>query len=268
MAALIVGSCEKKNNEIVDSTGAAPFLPQVTLSPSEINSDSINVASSRQPDDLLPITTTVVARVQAGYQLPISVNYSIVSSDSLNVVSSGALLDNGQSPDFTKGDGFFSGKASFQIRRVQVGSYAVQVIAESQDGYRSNAIIMPLRVYRGNHPPIISDLSAPTTVKLGNQSQALLLTVRASDPDGLKDVARVVFNSYKPDSSASGGNPFLMYDDGLTAHGDQDAGDGVYSLLISLPSNTQLGTYRFEFQAFDRSNEPSNVIILRLTVIP
>jgi len=59
-----------------------------------------------------------------------------------------------------------------------------------------------------------------------------------------------------------------MYDDGLAAHGDEKAGNGIFSLLVSLPSNTQLGTYRFEFQAYDRSNEPSNVMILRLTVRP
>jgi len=51
----------------------------------------------------------------------------------------------------------------------------------------------------------------------------LLLSVRANDPDGFNDVTRVIFNSYKPDGSASGGNPFTMYDDGLPAHGDEKA---------------------------------------------
>jgi len=265
---LLFGSCEKKQSSVVDSTGIAPFLAQVTLSPSVIDSDSINVGSNRQPTDLLTITTTIVARVQANSQDPISVAYSITSSDSLIIVSRGVLLDDGQTPDQSKGDGLFSAKASFLIRRVQFGTYAVQVNAESEDGYRSNTIYTPLAIFRGNRPPVISDLVAPDTVKLANQSQSLLLTVRANDSDGLSDVARVLFNSYKPDGTASGGNPFLMYDDGLAAHGDESVGDGVFSLLISLPSNTQLGTYRFEFQAFDRSNEPSNVIILHLTVKP
>ena len=180
VAALIVGSCEKKNNEIVDSTGAAPFLPQVTLSPSEINSDSINVASSRQPDDLLPITTTVVARVQAGYQLPISVNYSIVSSDSLNVVSSGALLDNGQSPDFTKGDGFFSGKASFQIRR------SAQVLIQTANNtliissYRCaiiNQLCHPVSVFS-----VLRIVSARKSRKCSSARSATRACTRSSSP--------------------------------------------------------------------------------------
>jgi hypothetical protein len=184
------------------------------------------------------------------------------------IVSQGALLDDGQGPDQSRGDGLFTAKASFQIRRVQVGKYVVEVNAESPDGFRSNAIISPLVVFRGNHPPTISELVAPDSIKLGNLSQVLLLTARTSDPDGLGDVAKVVFNSYKPDSSASGGNPFVMYDDGLAVHGDEKAGDGIFSLRISLPPNTQTGTYRFEFQAFDRSNDSSTVLIRRITVKP
>jgi hypothetical protein len=267
-ALLILSSCEKKESGVVDSVGTAPLITQIALSPSLINSDTINVGSNRQPDDVLTITTTLAAHVQASTSLPISVTYTVTSSDSLNIVSSGTLLDDGQVPDLAKGDGLFSGQATFQIRRVQVGTYAVEVIAESDNAYRSNALITPLTVFRGNHAPTISDLVGPDTIKLGNQSQVLLLTVNARDADGLTDVARVVFNSYKPDGSASGGNPFLMYDDGLLdAHGDEKPGDGIFSLLVKLPSNTQLGTYRFEFQAFDRSNEPSNILILRITVI-
>jgi hypothetical protein len=265
---LIFGGCEKKESSIVDLTGTPPLLSQISLTPSLINSDTINVGSNRQPDDLLTISTTIVARALSNSLLPISVAYSVSSSDSLRIVSQGALLDDGQSPDQLKGDGLYTAKASFQIRRVQVGKYTVEVNAQSSDGYRSNAIIMPLAVIRGNHPPTIANVIAPDTIKLGNQSQVLLLSLRATDPDGLSDVAKVIFNSFKPDSSASGGNPWVMYDDGLVAHGDEQAGDGIFSLLISLPASTQVGTYRFEFQAFDRSNEPSNVITVRITLKP
>lgn len=263
---LFLGGCEKRTNDILDSTGAAPFLSQVSLSPSRINSDSIISGPNRQPDDLLEISTLIVASVQSNTQSPFSVSYSIRNTDSLAVVSKGDLRDDGLRFDARKGDGLFTGKSTFQIRRAQIGTYEVKVTAESEDGYRSNEIITPLVVFRGNRPPLISDLAAPDTVKLGNVAQTLSLAVRASDPDGLNDVAKVVFSSYKPDGTASGGNPFLMYDDGLPVHGDERAGDGVFSLLVSLPPSTQLGTYRFEFQAFDRSNEPSNIIVLKLTV--
>jgi hypothetical protein len=265
---LFLDGCESSDDSVIESAGTAPFLAQVHLSPSRINSDTINTASNRQPDDLLTISTTVIAQVQVNPSLGITASYSVSSPDSLQIVSRGTLMDDGQTPDRTEGDGLFTGTCSFQIRRVQVGTYVVEVKAESEGRYSSNALMTPLTVYRGNRAPILSSLVTPDTIKLGNESQVVLLSVRADDPDGHTDITRVLFNSFKPDNSASGSNPFTMYDDGLTSHGDEKAGDGVFSLLISLPSNTLVGTYRFEFQAFDRSNEPSNVIVHRLTVIP
>ena len=262
-----LASCEKKGNGIVDSIGSAPQLTKASISPSRINSDSINVGSNRQPDDLITITSTFAVNIQAGSELPLSVTYSITSPDSMTIVSQGDLLDDGLLPDRTKGDGSFTASATFQIKRVQVGTYVVRLSAESSNGYGSNMMLLPLTVFRGNRPPVINDLIAPDTVKLGNQSQLIQLAITASDSDGLTDVTRVVFSSFKPNGTPSGGNPYLMYDDGLAIHGDAKAGDGIFSLIISLPSNTEPGSYRFEFQAFDRSNEPSNVIITHITVV-
>jgi hypothetical protein len=53
-----------------------------------------------------------------------------------------------------------------------------------------------------------------------------------------------------------------MYDDGNLSgiSGDDIAGDGIYSIIIQLPPNTQKGKYRFEFQAIDKSNASSNIL--------
>jgi hypothetical protein len=58
-----------------------------------------------------------------------------------------------------------------------------------------------------------------------------------------------------------------MFDDGVSG-GDTVANDGIYSLRVSLPPTTVTGTYRFEFQAVDRSAASSNIIVHRLTVLP
>jgi hypothetical protein len=259
--------CEKKSDSVVDSVGRPPVLLQTAVSPASINSDSINVGNTRSPDDLLSLSAIVTARVTASPDNPISiVHYALKDPISIQTVAAGDLLDDGAGVDKTRGDSLFTGKVGFQIKRVEVGTFRLEIRAESQNGFQSNTAVVPLIVFRGNRPPVLSALDAPDTLTLANQSQLLPLRIKASDPDGLSDVARVIFNSYKPDSSASSGNPFQMYDDGAASHGDVTAGDGTYSLIIALPSNTQLGTYRFEFQAFDRSNEASAKIVHRITV--
>jgi len=50
-----------------------------------------------------------------------------------------------------------------------------------------------------------------------------------------------------------------MFDDGT--NGDVTAGDGTYSRIVILPPvGVTKGTFRWEFQAIDRSGESSNII--------
>jgi hypothetical protein len=267
LALIATGGCEKKTGSVIDSVGHPPVLLESAISPSSINSDSITVGGSRNADDLLSLSTTISARVTASLDNPVSyVRFSLKNPSSNQSISDGELLDNGGGADRTKGDGLFTGTATFQIKRVEIGVFRVEIHAEAQNGFQSNTAVAPLTVYRGNHPPALSGLDAPDTLRLANQTQLLTLRIKATDPDGLSDIARVIFNSYKPDGSASSGNPFQMFDDGAASHGDLTAGDGTYSLIITLPSATQTGTYTFEFLAFDRSNEASATIIHRVTV--
>ena len=262
--------CEKKTGSVVDSVGRPPVLLQADITPSSINTDSINVRGSRNPDDTLSLSTAITARITASSDNPISfVHFSLKDPSSNQTISDGELIDNGGGVDRTKGDSLFTGKATFQIKRVEIGVFRVEIYAEALNGFQSNTAVAPLRVYRGNHPPSLSALEAPETLKLvANQIQFLTLRIKATDPDGPSDIARVIFNSYLPDGSASRQNPIQMYDDGATSHGDLAGGDGTFSVIIQLDSGTtQPGTYRFEFQAFDRSNESSVPVTHRVTVI-
>jgi hypothetical protein len=267
LALVATGGCEKKNGSIVDSVGLPPVLLQTEISPSSINSDSINVGGNRNPDDLLSLSATVTARVTASPDNPVSfVRFSLISPSTNHTVSEGELLDNGAGVDRKMGDSLFTSKATFQIKRVEIGIFRVEINAEAQNGFRSNTNVIPFTIFRGNRPPVLSGLDAPDTLKLANEDQILTLRIKATDPDGQSDIARVIFNSYLPNDSPSSGNPFPMYDDGAASDGDLAAGDGTYSLIITLRSTTQTGTYRFEFQAFDRSNEGSTILVHRVTV--
>jgi hypothetical protein len=160
-------------------------------------------------------------------------------------------------PDQLKGDGIYSGRASFQIKRVDVGTYLIEVSAQDPKGFSSNTLIVPLEVIRTNRPPVLSDLQAPDTVNTSVVSQ-FLITVNALDPDGLADIKSVT-------RTTPSGLVFTLNDQGV--NGDVRAGDGTFSETVAVndPSPPP-GDYLFKFQAFDRSNEGSNVIIHRVTV--
>ncbi|MCX6135770.1 MAG: hypothetical protein NTU47_18345 [Ignavibacteriales bacterium] len=256
-----------RTGNAIDSVGHPPTLLQADITPSSVNTDTINTGASRNPEDLLSISVTVSAQVSQNSDNPLShVRCSLKPPSSSSTLSESELNDDGAAPDRTKGDGIYTGKVGIQIKRVEIGTFRAEVSAEAQNGFQSNTIIAPLTVYRGNRAPVLTSLDAPDTVTLANQSQSLLLRIKSTDADGLSDLAKVIFNSYKPDGTPSSGNPFLMYDDGSASHGDIVAGDGIYSLIITLPPATSPGTYRFEFQAFDRSNETSAVVVHRITV--
>lgn len=260
--------CEKPITPTTDSSISPPLLLWATSSISAVNTDTVNVGPTRTADDLIPISLTVAAKVDcARNPTPQSVEFRIISPLDFGLLASGALADDGLAGDQSKGDGTYTTKASFKIRRVETGVLRIEVQAFGANGYQSNTIMLPLTVFRGNHAPTISLLAAADTVRLLNESQLLALRLKVEDEDGLADISKVVFNSYRPDGGASSGNPFLMYDDGSATHGDEKSGDGIYSLIVTLPPTTQPGTYRFEFMAYDRSNAMSPPLVHRIAVI-
>jgi hypothetical protein len=123
-------------------------------------------------------------------------------------------------------------------------------------------------VIRASHAPTIFNLSAPDTVLRPPVGQVRLiqLTIAAADSDGLDDIAEVAFRNL--DSPSDTTRKFFMFDDGALGgvSGDTTAGDGTFSLVVQLPSGTAPGTFRFRYEAIDRSRLGSNVIIKPLTV--
>jgi len=269
MLSLFCLGCEQTSSSAIDPSFGPPALIQASTSVSAVNTDTINVGTTRKPEDVLTIALTVTAKVASDPARPLpTVQMRIISPDDHASLSSAILADDGSDGDQLKGDGIFTGRTSFRIERVQIGVFTLEITAVGSNDFRSNTVLLPLTIYRGNHPPLVSLIEAADTVKLANESQVLVLRLRVTDEDGIGDISRAFFNSYRPDGSASSGNPFQMYDDGSTTRGDEKAGDGIFGLLITLPPTTQPGTYRFEFQAVDRSNAVSNILVHSITVKP
>jgi hypothetical protein len=267
--ALCAFGCEHLSESPVDPSYNPPVLLKAASSISAVNTDTINIGTTRKPDDVLPISLTVTAQVSSDVAHPASIiQMMIVGPDGNGPLAAATLLDDGSVGDQVKGDGIYSAKTTFKIQRFEIGVFTAEVVAVGVNGYRSNTLFLPVTIFRGNHAPFASIIEAADTIRLQNDSQLLNLRVRVTDEDGLPDISKVIFNSYRPDGSASSGNPFQMFDDGSASHGDEKAGDGIFSLVVTLPPTTQPGTYRFEFQAFDRSNASSTVLVHKITVKP
>jgi len=143
------------------------------------------------------------------------------------------------------------------------GSYTFRFQARDRAGLLSLPRVAIVAITLPNQPPVLSEPSVPDTVSRRN-SDPILLSVRATDPQGPADIRRVYFNTIKPDGAPSAGNPFSLYDDGT--NGDVTAADGVYSRAIMISTSNMLGDYRFDFYAEDLAGEVSGALTRIITV--
>jgi len=141
------------------------------------------------------------------------------------------------------------------------GKYDIKYYVKNADESLQQVALASFNYNNGqdNEPPVIANTIIDPDTVVVNEPTVIFISVEADDPNGMSDIEIVFFIVYRPDSTTNG-NRNQMFDDGLIEHGDQIAGDGVYSLVIQVDENNQKGTYRFEFQAIDRSGESSNII--------
>lgn len=262
--------CQIDDNAVVDPFHLPPYLSRLNVSPSLINTDTMNVGPQRLPTDQLTISVSASAQVSdpEGLTDVGDVTLSIFKPQSQVLARRAQLQDDGKPPDAAARDGIFSGLTSFVISRSEIGDFKVEVLASDKANLTSNSMSTSITVVRLNRAPVLSDLKAPDSVSVGTSTVLLKLSVRADDPDGQSDVQKIFFNSFKPDGTLSSGSPFQMLDDGDVngQSGDVTKGDGIYSLVVQLPPGTTKGSYRFEFQATDRSGAASSVLIHTITV--
>ncbi len=263
LLALLVG-CQKSGDTPIDPFHLPPFLSDLRVQPLTVNTDTMNVGTERLPTDSLTLSLSVVVTVSGpeGLQAVEAVQARFYKPASQTLIKADNLRDDGKTPDQAANDGLFAGQIPVKIVRADIGDFRVEVTARDKAGLLSNALSSAVRVVRLNRPPVLSDLKAPDSVSVSTAVVLVKLSIKATDPDGQSDIQKVFFNSYRPDGSLSTGNPFQMFDDGNFngQSGDSEAGDGIYSLTVQLPTTTQRGTYRFVFQATDRSGAQSNEV--------
>jgi hypothetical protein len=182
-----------------------------------------------------------------------------MNSTSINMYDDGNLSAHG---DAAQNDNTYSNKYTMSAN-YENGIYIVKYYVT--DIYNNNRYFSSQNFVFDNgqekFTPVVSDLVAPDTISLSSGTNYYTLHLTVQDSNGVSDIETVFFNSFvPPDYHPSSANPILMYDDGSSQHGDDTAGDGIYSVVVVL-SNATEGSYRWEFQAIDRAGLYSNKII-------
>ncbi len=186
------------------------------------------------------------------------------------------MADDGNTPknsDQKKGDGIFSAKFGMSKKYSSV-KYMIEYFAEdniqrSPDNVSKIAEhIFLFDNQQKNLPPIISNLLIPQSV---NRGDIFIFSVKAEDPNGLNDILQVYFKLFRPDGTqvkpSESQDFFLMDDTGSKdIYGDEKGGDGIYSFKNSFGTTSQIGIWRFEFQAKDRAGNLSNKLIHNMNV--
>lgn len=148
------------------------------------------------------------------------------------------------------------------------GIYNIKYYVKNADETMQQVALGSFKYNNGqeNFAPVISNLVAPDTVTIGSDTTFIQITLDVEDGNGLNDVEFVWFDAYLPNGNPSSQNPIAMFDDG--SNGDLVPGDGTYSVIVILPPvGVAQGTFRWEFQAKDRGDKSSNIIIHLLEVI-
>jgi hypothetical protein len=154
-------------------------------------------------------------------------------------------------------------------REYPIGNYTIRFSAEGFDGKLKQVALTTFYFLNGqdNLPPVISNSVIEPDTVIVNDTTVIFTSIEAMDPNGKSDLLEVYFKVYKPDGSTNNFK-WLLLDDGSCCplppfnqvSGDVTANDGIYSRKIEVNQGNDKGTYRFEFQARDRSGEISNII--------
>jgi len=259
-SALLV-SCEERQG-IIDVPQTVPRLLSASINPTWVHLDSNR--------------TIVDSLGNNAYRITISASATAIDADgaadigSLSLVVktprlASPLFSGFYAPDTRTADtARFLFSAAFVVERCD-GIFTIDFQTQDNSQLTSNTLGLSFTVYRTNLAPSLSNLVAPdTVVRPSSGSVTFLFAVTASDPDGLCDVADVSFYVLLP-PPPSGAIP--LFDDGDPAKGDQTAGDGIFSRIVSINAQNTLGEKRIVFLARDQAGAVSDSLFHSFYVV-
>jgi hypothetical protein len=253
---ILFQSCENIGNTSIETEKYTPYIMSENVSPLQFNTIMLQISNGVVQ---LNIDFSLIEILNGNDAKRIEqFKYEILNTNDFKLDFSGNI-ENITSNSISSNSIQHSGKISITIKESDIGNYLLQIYGTNSETNNSNSIITNFVVRRENNPPVIEQIIAPDTLVV-NTSIRFVISVRVSDAQGLTDISRVYFNSYRPDGVSSARN-LQMFDDGNQngPSGDMVANDGTYSLGISINENNMKGSCRFDFYATDRSGARSEV---------
>ncbi|MGD9900079.1 MAG: hypothetical protein AB7T22_13220, partial [Calditrichaceae bacterium] len=191
-----------------------------------------------------------------------SVYFNIKDAENTFVLSTLAMYNDGNFSahgDVTAADSIFSFRMDSSFSASKKGLYNLEFIANDEFDEKSASVSR--LIFLENKNGIIYETELPDSVKLPtgpSGKEKIQIQALADDPQGLSDIDSVYFRMEKPDGTYSGGGAkFELKDNGSGIYGDDQAGDGIYSLIIQLESSNQQGLYKLHFNSRDRVGQLS-----------
>lgn len=256
---VLLWGCEKNYDNVIETQATSYLVTSV------FPKDTVKF---NLPDSLVTIKITFSAFSDIS-----SVYCNLFDSDNLKINSSSLFLfDNGEpvNGDETKNDGRYSNRFPLSTYYPSGNYYVKYFVTDRLNQTRQ--IATASFVYDNGQPnsaPILSEILMPDSIETG---RTFTFSVKAKDPNGYRDIKRVYFQLYRPDSSlVVGGNgvsKFNLDDSGnLSVFGDELPGDGIFSYKNSFSATAQKGFWLFEFEAEDRAGLLSNKITKSIKVL-
>jgi len=207
----------------VVSTGAAPFIKQVLLSPLKVNNSGKG-----------QFEVTVYADDPDGKE------------DIVSVILDLSELGLGEKKCEMEREGVF-GRSVTVPSGTPPGTKNINVVVQDGAGLE-NTSFATIDVVEMNHPPQIEDLTEDKRFSLG-KPVTIRIMVRVTDENGEGDISSV-----SVDLGPLVEDTVLdLNDDGV--FGDEVDGDGIYTVEYEVPEGAPSGTKRFIITAVDRGGE-------------
>ncbi len=241
--------CENSTLVPQGPSGSSPVIQSLLVTPVDINIDAHTPSGGVY---LLSLAVQASVTDPQGEGDIREASYRLSAPGASQPLAAGALTGTVVRP----GTIAFSASISFSLTRAQTGVYLLEVYAVDRSGFSSTVFLQQILVRKSSTPPVLSLPGVREVARQGTDSTQFAVTVSAADSDGLNNIQAVTVRAlYARDSST-----VQMYDDGLKSHGDNVAGDGVFSIFSWIVPTGNLEDVTFEYRATDRDGGQSNIV--------